>query len=79
MGWVATGGLRMIVAGLVVGLISAWAMTGTLSGLLFGVRPTDPLVAIVSVAVLAGVGLVAALLPSWRATRIDPVVILRRG
>ena len=79
MGWVATRGLRMIVAGIVVGLISARAMTGALSGLLFGVRPTDPLVAIVSVAVLAGVGLVAALLPSWRATRIDPVVILRRG
>jgi putative ABC transport system permease protein len=79
IGWVATRGLWMIGGGIAIGLMSAWTMTGALSGLLFGVRPTDPLVAVASVGVLAGVGLVAALLPSWRATRIDPVAILRRG
>ena len=79
VGWVATGGARMLAVGIAGGLLGAWTLTGVLSGLLFGVQPTDPAVVALSVALLGGVGLLAALVPSWRATRIDPVVILRRG
>ena len=79
VGWVARAGLRLIAIGVAAGLLAAWALAGTLEGLLFGVEPTDAVTAVVVVALLASVGLVATLIPSWRATRIDPVVILRRG
>ena len=54
-------------------------LAGALEGPLFGVAPTDGVTALVVVASLAIVGLVATLIPSWRATRIDPAVVLRRG
>ncbi len=79
MGWVAKVGLRLIAMGVAAGLLAARTLAGALEGLLFGVAPTDGVTAVVVVASLAGVGLVATLIPSWRATRIDPVVILRRG
>lgn len=77
--WVVGSGLRLIAAGMVTGLLAAWSLSGILEGLLFGVAPTDAVTAAVVVALLGGVGVAASLLPSWRATRIDPVVILRRG
>jgi putative ABC transport system permease protein len=79
IGWVAKVGLRLVAMGAAAGLLAAWAVSGTLEGLLFGVAPTDAVTAIVVLASLACVGLVATLIPSWRATRIDPVAILRRG
>jgi putative ABC transport system permease protein len=79
VGWVARAGLRLIGIGLATGLVVYWALAGTLEGLLFGVPATDVPTALLAVAALAGIGLVATLIPSWRATRIDPVVILRRG
>jgi len=77
--WVARVGLRLIAAGAAVGLAASWALAGTLEGLLFDVAPTDLVTAGVVVASLAAVGLIATLIPSWRATRIDPVTILRQG
>jgi putative ABC transport system permease protein len=79
VGWVTGLGLRMILVGLVVGLGVAWALSGTLSGLLFGVTPTDVGTLAAVVGLLVIVGLIASAIPSWRATRIDPAVILRRG
>jgi predicted permease len=77
--WVAGVGLRLMGIGAAAGLLGAWALTGALEGLLFGVAPTDGVTAAVVIASLIAVGLVATLIPSWRATRIDPVIILRRG
>jgi putative ABC transport system permease protein len=77
--WVARAGFRLIALGAVLGLLMARGIGGVLDGLLFGVSKTDGVTAIAAVAVLVFVGLVATLLPSWRATRIDPVTILRRG
>jgi ABC-type antimicrobial peptide transport system permease subunit len=79
MGWVALRGLRLIGIGVALGLLASWALTGALEGMLFGIAPTDALTAVVVVAAFAAVGLVATIVPSWRATRIDPVAILRRG
>jgi putative ABC transport system permease protein len=79
IGWVARLGLRLIAIGTAAGLLVAWGVTGMLAGLLFGVRPTDPATVLAVIAMLGVVGLVASLLPSWRATRIDPAVILRQG
>jgi hypothetical protein len=77
--WVAAVGLRLVAMGAVAGLAVSWTLAGTLEGLLFGVAPTDAVTAVVVIAALACVGLVATLVPSWRATRLDPVAILRRG
>jgi ABC-type lipoprotein release transport system permease subunit len=54
-------------------------LTGPIDRLLVGVRPSDPLTAFTVATVLIVVGLLASLLPSWRATRLDPVAVLRRG
>jgi putative ABC transport system permease protein len=67
----------LTLASLVAGLIFAMMLTRVLRSLMFGVTPNDPgtLVA-VSAGVLAIAGL-AAFVPAWRATRVDPMVALR--
>ena len=79
IGWVAGSGLRLIAVGLVCGTVAARVVSSALDGLLFGVAATDGLTTILVPVALAIVGLIATLVPSWRATRIDPVRVLRRG
>ena len=69
--------LRIIVAGLVVGLAGAVVVTRVLQRFLFGVTPTDPVVFAAVTLLLLSVGLIAAWLPARRATRIDPWAALR--
>src|SRR5437667_5165891 len=77
LGLVVGGGLRLTLAGVVIGLIGALALTRYLSSLLFEVKPTDPTTfAIVSLA-LVGTALLACWLPARRASRVDPMVALR--
>jgi putative ABC transport system permease protein len=79
LGWVAGLGLRLVALGAAIGLALSWALRHFLTSLLYGVSPADPLTAVTLVALLAAIGLVAVLVPSWRATRIDPVTVLRQG
>ena len=79
IGWVAGRGLRLIGWGVLLGLAVTWPLSRLLAGSLFGVQPTDLATAFVALAVLLAVGSVAMLVPSWRATRVDPVAVLRRG
>jgi ABC-type antimicrobial peptide transport system permease subunit len=76
--WVATRGLRLIAIGVGIGLLAAWMLSRGVASLLFEVAPTDGLTAICVVLLLTCVALAATVIPSWRATRIDPVTILRR-
>ena len=78
IGWVARSGLRLIAAGLTAGLAVAWAASGALEAMLFGVTPTDPLTVIAVLVGVAAIGVIATLAPTWRATRINPVDILRQ-
>ena len=70
-------GLRLTGAGLVVGLAAAFGLTRLLQTQLFNVEPTDP-GTIVSVSLfIALVALTACYIPAARATRVDPMVVLR--
>jgi predicted permease len=75
---VVTGeGLRTVAVGIAVGIALALAAGRLIGSLLYGVHANDPL-SMASVAiVLLVVGGVAALLPAWRAARVDPVIALR--
>jgi putative ABC transport system permease protein len=69
--------LRIVVAGLIVGLAGAVGVTRVLQRFLFGVTPTDPIAFTIVTLLLMAVGLMAAWLPARRATRIDPCAALR--
>jgi len=71
------GGVRLIASGAVLGLVAAALSARLLSSLLFGVSPLDATVYAVAVLVLAGIGLVATLVPAVRVMRTDPTVALR--
>jgi putative ABC transport system permease protein len=70
-------GMKTVLIGIFIGLLAAWALTRTMSHLLVGVSPDDPLVYIVVSIVLSVVGLVASYIPARRATKVDPMVALR--
>jgi predicted permease len=69
--------LRIVVAGVIVGLAGAVGVTRVLQRFLFGVTPTDPIAFTIVTLLLIAVGLMAAWLPARRATRIDPCAALR--
>jgi putative ABC transport system permease protein len=69
--------LRIVVTGLVLGLVGAAGVTRVLQTFLFGVTPTDPIVFTIVALLLMAVGLMAAWLPARRAARIDPCAALR--
>jgi putative ABC transport system permease protein len=70
-------GLRLVTAGLVLGLAAALAVTRFLDTLLFGVNPRDATTFAGVVVVLSLAALVGCLVPALRAMRVDPMVALR--
>jgi putative ABC transport system permease protein len=70
--------LTMMAIGTVVGLGGALALTQVMSGLLYEVRPHDAVSFAGATVGLALLLLFASLVPAWRATRVDPIVTLRR-
>ncbi|HJU73723.1 MAG TPA: FtsX-like permease family protein, partial [Gemmatimonadaceae bacterium] len=78
IGWlVMREGLLVTLLGLGVGTLAAFGSTRLLSGLLYGVRPTDPLTYAAIIAIVLAVAAVAAFAPLRRATRVDPIEALR--
>jgi macrolide transport system ATP-binding/permease protein len=69
--------LILAAAGLVVGLLGAWASASAIKSFLFGMKPADPVALSVSVIVLAAAAILAGYAPAWRASRIDPMAALR--
>ncbi|HUE01754.1 MAG TPA: ABC transporter permease [Bryobacteraceae bacterium] len=75
---VAGDGLRIAVIGIALGLAGAAALTRSLTALLYGVKPADPVTFATAPVVLAVVVLAACAAPAWRASRVDPAVTLRQ-
>jgi len=74
---VLANGARLILFGVVAGLVSALAMTRLLSSLLVGVGALDPLTFLGAAALLGAVALLACWLPARRAAKVDPMEALR--
>jgi predicted permease len=70
-------GLLLTTAGIVVGLAGAFALNRLIASLLFGVQPTDPATMVTVVATTTLVAATACWIPAWRASRVDPNVVLR--
>jgi len=70
-------GLGLAMAGAAAGLVGGLIVSQAIGGLLYGVRPTDPLTFIAVTAVLTFVALAACFIPARRATRVDPMIALR--
>jgi putative ABC transport system permease protein len=74
---VMQGGLRMCILGIVAGTAAAADLGHLLSGVLFGVEPSDPITFLVTGVALLLIAVIACWLPARRATRIDPALALR--
>ena len=70
-------GLVLVVAGIVSGVVLAWAVTRLMVTLLIGVSPTDALTFVGATLLLGGIGIWACYTPSRRAMNLDPMVALR--
>jgi putative ABC transport system permease protein len=70
-------GARMTLAGIVIGLVGALALTRLMRTMLYGVRPTDPLTFVSVAIVLGAVAMLACYLPARRAMKVDPMEALR--
>ncbi len=77
LGMVIRQGFRLAVAGIVVGLAGAFALSHLMTGLLYGVGAHDAATFSIGATLLAGVALAACYVPARRATRVDPIVALR--
>jgi putative ABC transport system permease protein len=70
-------GLGLAAAGAAIGLVGALIVSRLMAGLLYGVRPADPLIFAGVAVLLIAVALLACYIPARRALRIDPLVALR--
>jgi putative ABC transport system permease protein len=77
LGMVLARSFSMTGLGLLLGILGALALTHLMSGLLYEVRPIDPLTFIAVSVMLGAVSLLASYIPAWRAARVDPMVALR--
>jgi predicted permease len=70
-------GAMLALAGIVVGAVAALGLTRLIAGLLYGVSATDPVSFVAVMALLTFVALLASFIPARRASRVDPMTVLR--
>jgi putative ABC transport system permease protein len=77
LGAIVGHGMLLVLIGIGIGLIGAFAFTRWMSSFLFGVKPTDGLTFVAVSVLLATAGFLACYLPARRAMRVDPMAALR--
>jgi len=70
-------GMQLTVAGVVVGVIGALGLNQLIASMLFGVEPTDATTVAAVSATITLAAAIACWLPAWRASRLDPMVLLK--
>lgn len=70
-------GMSLAIAGAAIGVAGALMVSHLMAGLLYGVRPTDPVTFIGVTTMLTVVAIAACYIPARRAMRVDPMVALR--
>jgi predicted permease len=70
-------GLALAGTGVVAGLAGALLLSRLIRSLLFGISPDDPFTLALVAGVMIVVSVLACVVPAWRATRVDPLVVLR--
>ena len=70
-------GIKLVLAGVGIGIAGALALARFVAALLYEVPSRDPLSYLIACVALASVGLLASYIPALRATRVDPLVVLR--
>jgi len=70
-------GMKPALVGLGIGVIGALLIGRVMASLVFGVKTSDPATFVSVSVLLAGVALMATVVPAYRATRVDPIKTLR--
>src|SRR5262245_3173607 len=70
-------GLSLTLVGVAIGLAAAFGLTRVMKSLLFEVEPTDPATFALITLLLIAVALIASYIPARRATKVDPMTVLR--
>ena len=69
--------MRLVLIGIVIGLVGALLLARLMESMLFGVDTWDPVTLVSVTLVLVATAVGACLVPAWRGTRVDPLVALR--
>ncbi len=70
-------GMELAIAGIIAGIIGAFALTRLMASLLFGIGARDVTTFATVPLILAAIALIATYVPAWRATEVDPMMVLR--
>ena len=74
---VMSAAMRMVAAGLVVGVVGALVLTRIMRSLLYQVSPSDPVAMVAAASLLAAAALLASWIPARVGTRVDPMITMR--
>jgi putative ABC transport system permease protein len=77
LGMIVRRGLTLALIGLAGGVVISAVIMRLLSGMLYGIRPYDPITFAATAGLLLVVSVAASIVPAWRAARLDPIETLR--
>jgi putative ABC transport system permease protein len=77
LGLITREGAELVLGGVMLGLLAGVAVTRLMAFMLYGVSPLDPAIWAAAAGVLVAAGVVASLIPAWRATRVDPLIAIQ--